>query len=69
MSRVGIYLKRLKRREKFLEDRVKGTELDKSHYDRAELMALKWILKYTEDTPNEAENHQSKWFKDQEDKI
>ena len=62
--KVDEYLKRLKRRERFLENRVGDKELEKSHYDRAELSALKWIIRYAEDTSQEAVEHQSKWFKE-----
>ena len=65
--KVEEYLKRLKRREKFLEQRVKDrTETDNSHYDRAELAALKWLIRYAEDTIIEAAEHQYKWFEEQE---
>lgn len=65
--KVEEYLKRLKRRERFLEQRVdgKGLSVD-SHYDRAELAALKWSIRYVEDTIIEAAEHQYKWFEEQE---
>lgn len=61
--RVAEYVKRLKRRERFLEDRVQDKEYEKSHYDRAELQATKWAIEYIEDTPVEAAAHQHQWFK------
>lgn len=60
--RVDEYVKRLKRRERFLEERVGDKEEEKSHYDRAELQALKWMIRYVQDTPIEAAEHQTKWF-------
>lgn len=60
--RVDDYLKRLKRRERFLSNRVDDKSVDKSHYDRAELIALQWIIRYAEDTMLEAAEHQNKWF-------
>lgn len=59
---VQEYLKRLKRRELFLEQRAEGRAEEKSHYDRAELLALKWVIAYSEDTLLEASEHQYKWF-------
>lgn len=59
---VDEYIKRLKRREKFLEQRAAEKEEEKSHYDRAELLALKWVIAYAEDTILEAADHQNKWF-------
>lgn len=60
--RVDEYLKRLRKQVDFLEERLAGKEEDKSHYARAELIALKWIISYVEDTPLEAAEHQHKWF-------
>lgn len=65
--RVDDYLKRLKRRENFLEERVDDKALERSHYDRAELRALQWIIRYAEDTVLVAAEHQTKWFKEIED--
>jgi hypothetical protein len=60
--RVDDYLKRLKRREKFLAERVDGKDVDKSHYDRAELTALQWLIRFAEDNIEQAAEHQVKWF-------
>lgn len=62
--RVEEYLKRLKRRERFLEQRAEGRAYESSHYDRAELLALSWIIRYAEDTIIEAADHQAKWFEE-----
>jgi len=59
---VQEYLKRMKRREKFLEERIEGKEEEKSHYDRSELMALTWMIRYVEDTIDTAAEHQYNWF-------
>lgn len=60
---VDEYLKRLKRRERFLEDRIEHyIERDKVHYDKAELIALQWAIRYIEDTKLEAADHQGKYF-------
>lgn len=58
--KVQDYLKRLKRREVFLEERIGDNE--NAHYDKAELAALKWIIRYAEDTLLEASEHQAKYF-------
>lgn len=34
----------LRRRQKFLEQRIQGTDHEASHYDRAELDALTWAI-------------------------
>lgn len=65
--KVDDYLKRLKRRERFLERRAEDKEYEKSHYDRAELVALKWLIRYAEDTILEAAEHQAKWFEESEE--
>lgn len=59
---VDEYVKRLKRRERFLENRANGRDEDKSHYDRAELSALRWVIQYVEDTPLQAAEHYYKMF-------
>lgn len=66
--RVDDYIKRLKRRERFLEQRSEDKDIEKSHYDRAELMALKWIIRFAEDNVLEAAEHQTKWFNEQGEK-
>ncbi len=61
--RVDDYVKRMKRREQFLKDRIEfNLDKDKVHYDKAELIALQWMIRYVEDTPMEAAAHQTKWF-------
>lgn len=59
--RVEEYLKRLKRRERFLEGRAEGRDYESSHYDRAELTALRWIIRYAEDTILDAADHNTKY--------
>lgn len=59
---VDEYIKRLKRRERFLESRANGRDEDKSHYDRAELSALRWVIRYVEDTSLQAAEHYYKMF-------
>lgn len=61
-KRVEDYLKRLKRREKFLSDRIGDKDVNKSHYDRAELTALQWAIRFAEDNIEQAAQHQNKWF-------
>lgn len=58
------YLKRLKHHLIFLELKLEQKDEDKSHYLRAEISALKWIVRYAEDTIVEASEHQSKWSKE-----
>lgn len=65
--KVDEYIKRLKRREAFLEARVGDKEIEKSHYDRAELAALSWIIRYAEDTPEQAADHQANWHKEKDE--
>lgn len=67
--RVDDYLSRLKRRESFLESRIVGREVEQSHYDRSELMALQWSIRYIEDTIIEAAEHQSKYFKEMSERL
>ena len=65
--KVDEYIKRLKRRETFLESRVSDKEVERSHYDRAELAALSWIIRYTEDTFEQAVEHQANWHKEKDE--
>lgn len=69
--KVDEYIKRLKRREAFLEERALNKEVEKSHYDRAELAALSWAIRYVEDTFEAAAEHQnSQWREnDEQDKL
>jgi len=55
------YLKRLKHHLVFLELKLEQKEEAKSHYLRAEMSALEWIIRYAEDTILEASEHQNKW--------
>lgn len=61
--KVDEFLKRLKRRETFLENRIGDAQEEKSHYDRAELYALNWMIAYVEDTILAAAEHQETYFK------
>lgn len=60
--RIDNYIKILKNRRAFLENKIDEKEEDKSHYLRAELLALNWVIAYIEDTSIEAAYHQYKWF-------
>lgn len=68
IRKVEEYIKRLKRRERFLATRAGDREEEKSHYDRAELIALQWMIRYVEDTIIAAAEHQYKWFNEKGDK-
>ena len=59
---IDEYIKRFKRRERFLENRTDGRDEGKSHYDRAELGALRWVIRYIEDTKIIAAEHHYKMF-------
>ena len=65
--KVDEYIKRMKRREIFLESRVADSDVEKSHYDRAELAALSWMIRYIEDTFEQAAEHQSSWHKEKDE--
>lgn len=65
---VEIYLKRLKDHERFLEKKLNEKAEHKSHYLKAELLALSWMIRYTEDNIQEAASHQYKWFQELEGK-
>lgn len=65
---VDEYIKRLKTHERFLETKLSEKEEEKSHYLRAELLALSWVIRYAEDTILEAADHQNKWFNEMGDK-
>lgn len=57
---VDEYVKRMKRRQRFLEDCVnRGTD---TGFDHSELAALEWAIRYIQDTTLEAADHQSKYF-------
>jgi hypothetical protein len=63
--KVQDYVKILKRRERFLENRINDREdEEKTHYDRAELSATNWTIRYIEDTILTAAEHQSGQFKE-----
>lgn len=63
---VEDYLKRLKEHERFLEKKLREKEESKTHYLKAELLALRWMISYTEDTIQEAAEHQYKWLQENE---
>lgn len=65
--KVEEYIKRIKRRKRFLEQRIEDRDdSNKAHYDRSELSAITWMIRYVEDTILEAADHQNKWFEEQE---
>lgn len=63
---VEGYLKRLRERQDYLEQKIREKEAvsseESSHYLKAELLALSWVIRYTEDTIIEAAEHQDKWI-------
>lgn len=61
---IQEYLKRIERRVTFLTNLVKTAEEDEMHREKAELMALSWVVAYIKDTELVAADHQYQWFKD-----
>lgn len=63
--KVDEYVKRLKRRSRYLEQNSGDT----AHYAWAELTALDWAIRYIEDTEIDAADHLTEYFEKKKENI